>query len=159
MGSGLPIAAVVGRADIMDAAAIGSIGGTYIGSPICCVAASATIKYMKDINLNEKAIKIGNVIMDRLQHLMKQHSEIGDVRGVGAMVAIEFVKNGDPRQPNSEICPQIVKGCAEDGLVILSAGTYKNALRILSPLVITEEQLEKGLSILEVQIKKAIKNI
>lgn len=159
MGSGLPIGAVLGRAEIMDAAAIGSIGGTYIGSPICCVAASATIKYMKEINLNEKALHIGKVMMDRLKDLMKKHPEIGDVRGIGAMVAIEFVKNGDSRQPNSEICPQIVKGCAEDGLVILSAGTYKNALRILSPLVITNEQLEKGLSILEAQIKRAIKNI
>jgi len=159
MGSGLPIGAVVGKAEIMDAAAIGSIGGTYIGSPICCVAASATIKYMKEINLNEKAIKIGKVMMSRLQDLMKQHPEIGDVRGVAAMVAIEFVKNGDARQPNSEICSQIVTYCAENGLVILSAGTYKNILRILSPLVITDEQLEKGLSILEAQIKRAIKNI
>ena len=159
MGSGLPIAAVVGRAEIMDAAAIGSIGGTYIGSPICCVAASATIKFMKDINLNEKAIKVGKVISDRLQNLMNQHSEIGDVRGIGAMIAIEFVKNGDPRQPNSEICPEVVKGCAENGLIVLSAGTYKNVLRILSPLVITDEQLDKGLTILENEIKKAIKNI
>jgi 4-aminobutyrate aminotransferase/(S)-3-amino-2-methylpropionate transaminase len=154
MGSGLPIAAVVGRAEIMDAAAIGSIGGTYIGSPICCVAASATIKFMKDINLNEKAVKIGNVIMNRLQNLMKQHSEIGDVRGVGAMIGIEFVKNGDPRQPNSEICPQIVKGCADNGLIVLSAGTHKNIIRILSPLVITDDELQKGLSILETEIIK-----
>jgi len=159
MGSGLPIAAVVGRAEVMDAAAIGSIGGTYIGSPICCVAASATIKYMKEINLNEKAVIIGNIMMNRLLHLKRQHPEIGDVRGVGAMVAIEFVRNGDPTQPNSEICPQIVKGCAENGLIILSAGTYKNTLRILSPLVITENQLEKGLSILETEIKKAIHSI
>jgi 4-aminobutyrate aminotransferase/(S)-3-amino-2-methylpropionate transaminase len=156
MGSGLPIAAVVGKAEVMDAAAVGSIGGTYIGSPICCVAASATIKLMKEINLNEKAMKIGHVILDRLQNLMKQHSEIGDVRGVGAMIAIEFVKNNDPGQPNSEICPQIVKGCAENGLIVLSAGTYKNVIRILSPLVITDEELEKGLSILEAEIIKAI---
>ena len=156
MGSGLPIAAVVGKAEVMDAAAVGSIGGTYIGSPICCVAASATIKFMKDINLNEKAIKIGNVIMNRLQNLMKQHSEIGDVRGIGAMIGIEFVRNGDPRQPNSEICSQIVKGCMENGLIVLSAGTNKNILRILSPLVITEEELEKGLSIMETEIIKAI---
>lgn len=159
MGSGLPIAAVVGKAEVMDAAAIGSIGGTYIGSPVCCVAASATIKYMKDINLNDKAIKIGHVIKTRLQNLMNQHSEIGDVRGIGAMIAIEFVKNGDPSQPNSEICPQIVKGCSKNGLIVLSAGTYKNILRILSPLVITDKQLEKGLSILETEIKKAIHNI
>lgn len=159
LGSGLPIAAVVGRAEVMDAAAIGSIGGTYIGSPICCVAASATIKYMKDIDLNAKALHVGQVIIKRLQNLMKQHPEIGDVRGIGAMVAIEFVKNQDPRQPDSEICPKIVRGCADNGLIVLSAGTYKNVLRILSPLVITDEQLEKGLSILEVEIKKAISNI
>ncbi|RMA58981.1 aspartate aminotransferase family protein [Ulvibacter antarcticus] len=157
MGSGLPIAAVVGRAEVMDAAAIGSIGGTYIGSPICCVAASATIKYMKDIDLSKKAIKIGNVIMNRIQNLMKLHPEIGDVRGIGAMIGIEFVLNGDPRQPNTEICSKIVKGCAENGLVLISAGTYKNVIRILSPLVITDEQLEKGLTILENEIKKAIK--
>lgn len=158
MGSGLPIAAVVGRAEVMDAAAIGSIGGTYIGSPICCVAASATIKYMKDIDLNAKAVKIGKVIMNRLESLMKELPEIGDVRGVGAMIGIEFVKNGDPRQPYSELCPQIVKGCAENGLILLSAGTHKNIIRILSPLVITDEQLEKGLSIMEAEIKKAIRN-
>lgn len=159
MGSGLPIAAVVGKADVMDAAAVGSIGGTYIGSPICCVAASATIKYMKEINLNEKALKVGHTMMSRLQHLKEQHPEIGDVRGIGAMVAIEFVKNGNPRQANSEICPKIVKACADKGLVVLSAGTHKNVLRILSPLVITDEQLDKGMSILENEIKKAIENI
>ena len=157
MGSGLPISAVVGKAEIMDAAAIGTIGGTYIGSPISCVAASATIKFMKEINLNEKAIRIGKVIMNRLQNLMKQHSEIGDVRGIGAMIGIEFVKNNDPREPDSEICAQIVKGCSENGLILLSAGTYKNIIRILSPLVITEENLEKGLSILEAEIIKNIR--
>jgi 4-aminobutyrate aminotransferase/(S)-3-amino-2-methylpropionate transaminase len=160
LGSGLPIAAVVGRAEVMDAAAIGSIGGTYIGSPICCVAASATIKFMKDIDLNEKAVKIGNTVMNRLQGLMKQHSEIGDVRGVGAMIGIEFVQKDDCKQPNSEICSEILKGCAENGLIVLSAGTHKNIIRILSPLVITEEELNQGLSILEAEISKAIqKNI
>lgn len=155
MGSGLPIAAVVGKADIMDTAASGSIGGTYIGSPICCVAASATIKYMKDINLNERAVEVGNIISTRLNNLMNECPEIGEVRGIGAMIGIEFVINKDPRQPDSEICGQIVKGCAEHGLIVLSAGTYKNVLRILSPLVITNDQLNKGLSILENEIKKA----
>jgi 4-aminobutyrate aminotransferase/(S)-3-amino-2-methylpropionate transaminase len=90
---------------------------------------------------------------------MKQHPEIGDVRGIGAMIAIEFVNNGDPRDPNSNICPGIVKGCADNGLIILSAGTFKNVIRILSPIVITDEQLDKGLTILENQIKKAIAQI
>ncbi|WP_299161282.1 aspartate aminotransferase family protein [uncultured Eudoraea sp.] len=158
MGSGLPIAAVVGRGEIMDAAASGSIGGTYIGSPVCCVAASATIQYMKDIDLNERAKEVGATIMGRLKKLMKEYSEIGDVRGIGAMIGIEFVKNSDPRQPNSEVCGKIVKGCSENGLIILSAGTHKNIIRILSPLIITQEELEKGLSILENEIKKAIDN-
>jgi 4-aminobutyrate aminotransferase/(S)-3-amino-2-methylpropionate transaminase len=157
MGSGLPIAAVVGKAHVMDAAAPGSIGGTYIGSPICCVAASATIKYMKEINLNKRAVDVGKIISARLKNLMKECPGIGDVRGLGAMIAIEFVINGDPRQPNMDICSQIVKGCAENGLIVLSAGTYKNVLRILSPLVITNEQLDKGLSILENEIKKALR--
>ena len=155
MGSGLPIAAVVGKADVMDAAAPGSIGGTYIGSPICCVAALATIKYMKDINLNERALEVGNIISTRLDKLMKECPEIGDVRGIGAMIGMEFIKNGDPGQPNAEVCAQIVEGCSENGLIMLSAGTYKNVIRILSPLVITNEQLDKGLSILENEIKKA----
>ncbi|MFK8036923.1 MAG: aspartate aminotransferase family protein [Crocinitomicaceae bacterium] len=156
MGSGLPIAAVVGRAEVMDAAAIGSIGGTYIGSPVCCVAASATIQYMKDINLNEKAIHIGKTIMDKLNHLKSMHSEIGDVRGVGAMIGVEFIKNNDSKQPNPEVCSEIVKGCAKEGLIVISAGIFKNVVRILSPLVITNEELEKGLAILENQIIKAI---
>lgn len=152
MGSGLPIAAVVGKAEIMDAAAPGTIGGTYIGSPIACVAASATIQYMKDINLNKRGAEIGKIIMDRLEGLRKKCSDIGDVRGQGAMIAIEFVKNNDPRQPNGELCGAIVKSCAARGLIILSAGTYKNVIRILSPLVISKEQLNEGLAILEEEI-------
>ena len=155
MGSGLPIAAVLGRAEVMDAAAPGSIGGTYIGSPICCAAALATIKYMKDIDLNQKAKEIGDIIKSRLDILMKKSSRIGDVRGIGAMIAIEFVKNNDPSQPDADLCSEIVKGCSEHGLILLSAGTHKNIIRILSPLVITPEHLDKGMSILENQIKKA----
>ncbi|MGY8915247.1 MAG: aspartate aminotransferase family protein [Flavobacteriales bacterium] len=157
MGSGLPIAAVVGRADIMDAAASGSIGGTYIGSPVCCAAALATIKYMKEINLNAKAKEVGATIMNRLENLKKECSEIGDVRGIGAMIGIEFVKNGDPTQPDAEICARIVKGCSDNGLIMLSAGTHKNIIRILSPLVITPQQLDKGMTIFENEIRKARK--
>ncbi len=156
LGSGMPIAAILGRAEVMDAAAPGTIGGTYIGNPVCCAAALATIQLMKDQNLNERAIEIGAVITNRFQSLQKQRPEIGDVRGVGAMVGIELVKDGDPRQPNSELCSRIITGCAERGLVLLSAGTFKNVIRILSPLVITDEQLNTGLDILEDEINNAI---
>lgn len=156
MGSGLPIAAVVGKAEVMDAAASGSIGGTYIGSPVCCAASLATIKYMKEINLNEKAVVVGKTIMDRLQALKVECPQIGDVRGVGAMIGFEFVKNNDPRQPDADLCSKIVKGCSEQGLIMLSAGTHKNIIRILSPLVIAPEQLDRGLTILENEIRKAV---
>lgn len=154
LGSGLPIAAVLGKAEIMDAAAPGTIGGTYIGSPVCCAAALATIQYMKDINLNERALQIGEIVTNRMKNLQKENSGIGDVRGIGAMIGIEFVEDNDSGKPATDLCAKIVKGCAEDGLILLSAGTFKNVIRILSPLVITDEELNKGLDILENQIKK-----
>ncbi|MFO7719818.1 MAG: aspartate aminotransferase family protein [Gillisia sp.] len=156
LGSGLPIAAVLGRAEIMDAAGPGTIGGTYIGSPVCCAAALATIQHMKDLNLNERAIHIGKIVMERMGILQKEFTDIGDIRGIGAMIGIEFVKNNDPGKPNTDLCDKIVKGCADEGLILISAGTYKNVIRILSPLVITDEQLIKGLDILEDQIRKYI---
>ncbi|MEB2782306.1 aspartate aminotransferase family protein [Algoriphagus sp. C2-6-M1] len=156
MGSGLPIAAVLGRAEVMDAASPGTIGGTYIGSPVCCAAALATIQYMKDINLNDRALEVGKIVRDRLEKLKAEFSEIGDVRGVGAMIAMELVKDNDPGKPHAELCDKIVKGCAEDKLIMLSAGTFKNVIRILSPLVITDEQLHKGLNILEKHIRKNV---
>tara|TARA_R110001592_G_scaffold313768_3_gene589232 strand:- start:1577 stop:2890 length:1314 start_codon:yes stop_codon:yes gene_type:complete len=158
LGSGMPIAAVLGRAEVMDAAAPSTIGGTYIGNPVCCAAAIATIQLMKDEKLNEQSIHIGDIISNRFLKLKETYKEIGDVRGVGAMKAVEFVKNGDPRQPNHELCTAIIKGCSEKGLVLLSAGTHKNIIRILAPLVISDELLNKGLDILESEIKNATKN-
>jgi 4-aminobutyrate aminotransferase/(S)-3-amino-2-methylpropionate transaminase len=154
MGSGLPIAAVVGKAKVMDAAIPGTIGGTYIGSPVCCAAALATIKYMKDINLNEKANHVGEIVTNRIHELQKKVKAIGDIRGVGAMIGIEFVKDGNPNSPDTELCTKVVKGCSDEGLILLSAGTHKNVIRILSPLVITDEELNRGLDTLENQILK-----
>jgi len=153
LGSGLPISAVVGRAEIMDAAAPGTIGGTYIGSPVCCAAALATIQYMKDENLNKRAEHLGKIVTKRMEQLQKECPEIGDVRGIGAMIGIDLIKDKDPGKPNTELCSKVVKGCAEEGLILLSAGTLKNVIRILSPLVITDEQLNRGLDILENQIR------
>ena len=159
LGSGMPIAAVLGRAEIMDAAAPGTIGGTYIGNPVCCAAALATIKYMEDNDLNTRAIEIGRIVKSRFDKFKKEYTSIGDVRGVGAMMAIEFVHDQDPRQPNGQLCDQIIKNCAERGLVLLSAGTFKNTIRILSPLVITDEQLNRGLDILEDEINKLTRQV
>jgi len=158
MGSGMPIGTVIGKAEVMDAAAPGTIGGTYIGNPLACVASLATIQYIKDINLNERGIEVGNIIRSRFEEMQAKFPQIGDVKGLGAMMAIEFVKNGDPRQPDGELCGKIVKGCADRNLIIISAGTYKNNIRILCPLTISTELLNQGLDIIEDEIEKAVKS-
>ncbi len=157
MGSGMPISAVLGKAEVMDAAAGGTIGGTYIGNPLACAAALATIKHIKDTDLNARGIEVGNIIRSRFEGMQAKFPQIGDVRGLGAMMAMEFVKNGDPRQPDGDLCSAVVKGCADRGLIIISAGTYKNNIRVLSPLTISNELLTKGLDIIEEEIGKAVK--
>jgi 4-aminobutyrate aminotransferase/(S)-3-amino-2-methylpropionate transaminase len=158
LGSGMPIAAILGKAEIMDEAGPGTIGGTYIGNPLSCAAALATIQLMKDEELNERANHVGRIISDRFNRLKQEFSEIGDVRGVGAMIGIEFVIDNDPRRPNGDLCDKIVKGCAEQGLILLSAGTFKNIIRVLSPLVITDEHLIAGLDIFEDVVREQINN-
>lgn len=155
LGSGMPIAAIVGKAEIMDAAAPGTIGGTYIGNPVSCAAALATIQLIKDQNLNDRGNYIGDLTRQRFEGIQKKCPQIGEVRGLGAMMAIEFVKRNDPRQPDADLCAHIIKRCYDRGLILLSAGTFKNVIRILSPLVISEELLEKGLTILEEEIINA----
>ena len=152
MGSGMPIAAVLGKAKIMDAAGPSTIGGTYCGNPVCCAAALATIKYMEDNDLNKRGKEVGKMIRDRFEKMKEKYPVIGDIRGLGAMMAMEFVKNGNPQKPNAEVCQKVMEGCAKNGLIIITAGTHKNIIRLLSPLVITDRQLQKGLDILEKQI-------
>ena len=154
MGSGMPIGAVIGKAEIMDAAAVGTIGGTYPGNPVSCAAAIATLQYMQENNLNQRAVEISKIVHERFHKLKKKCSAIGDIRGLGAMQAIEFVENNDPALPDSETVTQLVKACHKRGLLILSAGTYKNVIRILSPLVISNDQLNTGLDILEEELLK-----
>ncbi|KAA5536976.1 aspartate aminotransferase family protein [Taibaiella lutea] len=154
MGSGLPIGAVVGKQEIMDSAGAGTIGGTYIGNPLACAASLATIKYMEDINLNDKAKKVGEIVRNRFEILKAKHAAIGEVRGLGAMIAMEFVKNSDPQQPDYDLCNKLIKACAERGLIVIAAGVHKNVLRILVPLVISEELLNKGLDIIAGELEK-----
>lgn len=155
MGSGMPIGAVIGSAEIMDAAQPGTIGGTYLGNPVCCAAALATIKFMEDTNLNQRGQEVGEKCLKVFKKLQQKHPEtIGDVRGLGAMIAFEMVHQGDPSQPNSELCAKLLANCAKRNLIIISAGTYKNVIRILSPLTISDEQLETGLGIIEEEFEK-----
>ena len=155
MGSGMPIGAVLGRAEVMDAAGPSTIGGTYIGNPVCCAAALATIKYMEETDLNKRGAEVGKIIRGRFEKMKGKYPSIGDIRGLGAMMAMEFVKNGNPRKPDSITCQRIMEGCGKNGLIIITAGTHKNIIRVLSPLVITDRQLQRGLDILEQEIQKA----
>jgi 4-aminobutyrate aminotransferase/(S)-3-amino-2-methylpropionate transaminase len=154
MGGGMPIGAVIGKAKIMDAAKPGTIGGTYLGNPVSCAAAIANIKYMRETNLNERAVNVGNTVMERFKSWKNKYTGIGNVRGLGAMCAIEFVKNDDPHQPDAERVARLISACSEKGLLVLSAGTHKNVIRFLAPLVISDEDLKRGLDILEAEIAK-----
>jgi 4-aminobutyrate aminotransferase/(S)-3-amino-2-methylpropionate transaminase len=154
MGSGMPIGCVIGKAEIMDAAGPSTIGGTYIGNPVCCAASLATIQFMEDHDLNARGQAVGEIIRHRFEQMKATYPAIGDVRGLGAMMAMEFVKDGNPMQPDADFCRRVMIGCGEEGLIIISAGTHGNIIRVLSPLVITDEQLHRGLDILEGEIHK-----
>ncbi|MGK2861412.1 MAG: 4-aminobutyrate--2-oxoglutarate transaminase [Chitinophagaceae bacterium] len=154
MGSGMPIGAVIGKKNIMDAALPGTIGGTYPGNPVCCAASLATIDFMEKEKLNDKAIAISRIVKERFLKMQKQFSCIGDVRGLGAMQAIELVKDNDPSKPDGELTSRLIHACLQRGLILLSAGTYKNVIRILSPLVISTERLNEGLNIIEQELQK-----
>lgn len=155
MGSGMPIGCVIGRKEIMDAAKGGTLGGTYLGNPVCCAASLATIEYMEKININALGEKVGNIVRKRFEQMQqKMPLAIGHVRGIGAMLAFELVENGDPSVPDATLTKDLVNVCAEKGLIIISAGTYANVIRILSPLVIKQHELNKGLDILETALLK-----
>ncbi|AAK79395.1 4-aminobutyrate aminotransferase/(S)-3-amino-2-methylpropionate transaminase [Clostridium acetobutylicum] len=156
IANGLPISAVVGKAEIMDAACVGGIGGTYGGNPLSCVAAIKVIDKIKEANLNEKSIELGKSIMNRLNEMKEKYNVIGDVRGLGAMIGVEFVKDKDTKEPNKEIVSSILDYCFKHGVIFLNAGLLGNVLRFLPPVVMTDEQLKYGLDTLEEAIRIAI---
>ncbi|MFX3623075.1 MAG: 4-aminobutyrate--2-oxoglutarate transaminase [Ectobacillus sp.] len=146
LGAGVPISAVTGRAEIMDAPAPGEIGGTYGGSPLGCVAALAVIDKMEREQLLGRAKEIGAMIIERFLYLQKKCPVIHDVRGLGAMCAVELL-HPSSKEPLKEFTAQVTKACYENGVIILSAGVHSNVLRFLVPLVVTDEELEEGLDI------------
>ena len=147
IAGGLPLAAVTGRAEIMDSSHVGGLGGTYGGNPIACAAALAAIETIQEEKLVDRAAHIGSILFETLNGLKAKYPVIGDVRGRGAMVAIELVKPGT-KDPNPEAMAKVVKYCHSHGLLVLTAGTYGNVIRFLPPLVITDELLRDGLSVL-----------
>jgi 4-aminobutyrate aminotransferase/(S)-3-amino-2-methylpropionate transaminase len=148
IAGGLPLAAVTGRAEIMDAPHVGGLGGTYGGNPVACAAALGSIETMESQDLCAAARRIGEVLTSRLRELASASDVIGDVRGRGAMVAIELTKPGT-HEPDAATTAAVAKACHADGLVVLTCGTYGNVLRFLPPLVMPEPLLEEGLGVLE----------
>jgi 4-aminobutyrate aminotransferase/(S)-3-amino-2-methylpropionate transaminase len=149
LGGGLPLAAVTGRAEIMDAPAPGGLGGTFAGNPLSCAAALATLDLFEKTNLLQRANELGDRFQRRAREWQRRWSIVGDVRGLGGMQAIELVKSQETKAPAADETKQITQYCYEHGLITITAGTYSNVIRILVPLVATHEQIDEGLDVLE----------
>jgi len=152
IAGGLPLAAVTGRADIMDSVHVGGLGGTYGGNPVACAAALGAIATMEESDLPSRARQIESIMVPRLKEMASSSGRIGDVRGRGAMLAIELVvpgESGTPGEPDPEAAAAVAKACHAEGVVVLTAGTYGNVLRFLPPLSIPDELLDEALVVIE----------
>ena len=149
LAAGMPLSAVIGRAEMMNAPQVGGLGGTYGGNPVCCRAALAVLEIFEEERLLDRAHALGEKLRQRFEAMQKRLEIIGDVRGLGPMLALELVKDRETKEPAADVAKALVKFCYEKGLVVLSCGNFSNVIRTLMPLVITDEQLERGLAILE----------
>ena len=154
LAAGIPLSAVTGRKEIMQSAHAGGIGGTFSGNPLACTAGLKVIEVMKRDNFNYKANQISEIIYKRLEKMESRYPLIGNVRGRGAMVAFELVKNRKTKIPAKEETNALIQEAYKQGLILLSAGLYSNIVRLLVPLVISEEQLQAGLDIIENSLSK-----
>ncbi len=152
IADGLPLSAVTGRAEIIDAPHVSGLGGTYGGNPVACAAALATIETIETEGLVERAAQIETLMKDRLGRLQADDDRIGDVRGRGAMIAVELVKSGTA-EPDAELTKKLTAAAHAAGVVVLTCGTYGNILRFLPPLTISDELLLEGLDVLELILK------
>jgi 4-aminobutyrate aminotransferase/(S)-3-amino-2-methylpropionate transaminase len=148
LGAGLPISGVTGQADVMDTPHVGGLGGTYGGNPVACAAALAVLDELTETDLLDRARNQGRIIRERLDPLVDSVGIVGEVRGLGPMVAVELVTDKKTKEPAKIATGAILKRCHELGVLILKAGTYDNVVRLLAPLVISEDDLHKGLDVL-----------
>ena len=155
LGSGMPISAVTGKAEIMDTPHIGGIGGTYGGSPVTAVAAIETLKIISSPEFLKRANEVGSLISDILEEWKAKYPLIGDVRGVGGMRLVEFVKDKKTREPNIEFGAEVITDAVSKGILLIRAGLYSNCIRLLPPFTITDDQIKEGLAVLEGAIKRA----
>lgn len=155
IGAGMPISAVTGKAEIMDAPHLGGVGGTYGGSPVACVAAIEAIKILKSPAFLQRVNEVGETMRTTLESWKEKYKIIGDVRGIGAMRLVEFVKDRNTKEPDADATLEIIKDAVAHGLIMIRAGLFSNCIRLLPPIVITDEQLKEGLQVLEEAIKRA----
>jgi len=152
IAAGLPISAVVGLREIMDALPEGAIGGTYVGNPVACEAALAVLDVMHDEHLVARAAVLGERILARFRAIQQRSPLVGEVRGVGAMMAMELVKDRATKVPAMAETNEVIRRAMQQGVLLLRAGLYNNVVRVLMPLVITDEQLDKALDVLETSV-------
>ena len=149
LGGGLPIAGVTGRADVMDAVHVGGLGGTFGGNPIACAAALAVIDTIEREGVLDRARRLGETLMGALRDLADRFELIGDVRGLGPMVAVELVADRATKEPAKQAASSVIEECYAEGMIALKAGTYDNVVRLLPPLTIEDHLVDEGLGILE----------
>ena len=149
MGGGLPISGVTGRAEIMDSVHSGGIGGTYGGNPLSCAAAQVAISQVLDPEFQKAAQDLGEQLRTRLDGLAADHHSVGEVRGLGAMLAIELVKDSDSKEPDAERAARVIDEAFDRGLILMGAGVYSNCIRVLVPLVATQADIDEGMAILD----------
>jgi 4-aminobutyrate aminotransferase/(S)-3-amino-2-methylpropionate transaminase len=154
LGGGLPLAATISRADVIDTVQVGGLGGTFGGNPLSCVAALKTIEIVQ--GLLDNVPKLGTLLMDRLREMQEKYEAIDDVRGIGLMVGVELVKDRKTKEPAKDLRDKVLSECHKNGLIIIGAGAYHNVIRFLPPLNISEELLNKGLDIFENAIKTSL---
>ncbi|MBS1657712.1 MAG: aspartate aminotransferase family protein [Bacteroidetes bacterium] len=155
IGAGMPISAVTGRAEIIDAPHLGGVGGTYGGNPLACVAAIEAVKILSSKEFLQRTNQVGELIRTTLENWKAKYKFIGDVRGVGAMRLVEFVKDRETKEPDPDLTLEIIRDAVSHGMLLIRAGLFSNCIRLLPPMVMTDEQLQEGLQVLEDAIARA----
>jgi 4-aminobutyrate aminotransferase/(S)-3-amino-2-methylpropionate transaminase len=154
LGGGFPISAVTAKAELADHTQVGGLGGTFGGNPVACQAGLAVLDQFEKTKILAKAEQIGKKVLSRFMEFQNRFTVVGDVRGLGAMVGMELVMDRKTKEPATALTKKLIDLCRENGLIMISAGTHSNIIRTLMPLVIEDEQLEKGLSILDKCLSK-----